>query len=335
MSQWRYFAARVALTGPILLFALTIVFVLLRFSSGLPIFDPTEALWVQYSDFIVGTFTLQLTESQVLYPGRDVYTIVGIYAPRSLWLWFWSVLIALFVGIPLGFYAGLNPNSGSDYLASFGGILWRAMPNFWLAIILVTMLSNSQSILGFEWTAVLVRTENVVVTPKLQFLGSPLGSMTNPYEWWVSPSNGGSFFAALKKTAPAALVLASIPMGDILRLGRASMMETANAKYVEVARAKGVARRTLVWKHIARNALVPVLPIISNGIYLLIGGSVFVEYIFGIQGLGFLFFEAAHNDAVPFLSSLMFLFVLTVVGMNVFQDLLYVLIDPQAGTKQH
>jgi len=235
------------------------------------------------------------------------------YAPRTIWLGFWSVLIALFIGIPLGFYAGLNSNSWSDYLASFGGIVWRAMPNFWLAVILVSLLSQSQQLFGFSWQNWIVRT-NVVTSP-------PLDNLTDPE----------SFLIALKTTIPAALVLGSSSMGNEMRIGRTAILETKNANYVEAAKARGIPGRSLVWKHIFRNAMVPLVPIITGEAFLLIGGSVLVETVFAINGLGFLFFQATINGDLPLVGTLMFIFILLIVGLNIVQDLMYTLIDPRVG----
>jgi ABC-type dipeptide/oligopeptide/nickel transport systems, permease components len=177
MSRWRYFGRRVALSIPILLFAMSLVFLITRAGPADPvrnIIGPTSGagdyhriairlgierrvvrggevtyvdvpLWQQYIDFMTDFLTFDLGRAWVV-SELPVVELIAVRAPRTIWLGFWSVLIALFVGIPLGFYAGLNPNTRSDYIASFGGIVWRAMPNFWLAVILVELLSNTQSL---------------------------------------------------------------------------------------------------------------------------------------------------------------------------------------------
>ena len=352
MSRWNYFLRRLVLAVPILIFGTTITFMLIRLG---PI-DPAAAivglgnpegierirtqlglnqpLWAQYIDFMVDLFTFNLGQSWVVEPGTSAYALIQSYAPRTIWLGFWSVMIALFVGIPLGFYAGLNPNTGSDYFASFGGIVWRAMPNFWLAIILVSLLVQSQDLLfGFNWAAWLIPT-GVVGPPPINFLGDPLGAITDPVDWWIRNGSDGSFLAALKKIAPAALVLGSASMGNEMRLGRTAVLETINSDYVETAKAKGVSSRSIVWKHVFRNALIPLVPIITGEAFLLIGGSVLVETVFGINGLGLLFYRAALNADLPLLGSLMFIFILLIVGLNIVQDLLYTLIDPRVGYEQ-
>ncbi|UPW01773.1 ABC transporter permease [Halorussus gelatinilyticus] len=333
MSRWQYFGKRVLLSIPVLLFGASITFLVIRAGPLDPVSailgpqgDPqayndikqqlglNQPLWEQYIDYMINMFTLDLGESWVLQPDTSVYTLVLNYAPRTIWLGFWSVLIAVFIGIPLGFYAGLNPNTFSDYVASFGGIVWRAMPNFWLAVILMSVLSQSEKLLfGFDWETFLYST-NVTGPPPLGNLASVSG-----------------FTKALKKIAPAALVLGSASMGNEMRIGRTAVLETINANFIETAKAKGVRPRSLVWKHIFRNALIPLVPIITGEAFILIGGSVLVETVFDISGIGFLFFQAVKNGDMPLVGSLMFIFILLVVLINIMQDFLYTIIDPRVG----
>jgi peptide/nickel transport system permease protein len=333
VSRWRYFAKRVLLSLPVLVFGASITFVVIRAGPLDPVSailgprgDPqayntikrqlglNQPLWQQYIDYMVDLFTLNLGQSWVQQPDTSVYSLVLQYAPRTIWLGFWSVLIALFVGIPLGFYAGLNPNTLSDYTASFGGIVWRAMPNFWLAVILMSVLSQSGKFMfGFDWQTWIFATD--VTGPP------PLGDLTSIE----------GFGRALKKIAPAALVLGSASMGNEMRIGRTAVLETVNSNFIETAKAKGVPPRSLVWKHIFRNALIPLVPIITGEAFILIGGSVLVETVFDISGIGYLFFQAVKNGDMPLVGSLMFIFILLVVLINIVQDFLYTIIDPRVG----
>ena len=318
---------------PIVFFGTTITFVILRMGPIDPaaaVIGPsgnTEAyqsvrqslgldqpLWLQYVDYLRDLFTLQLGYSWVVNRGRPVWELIGVYAPRTIWLGFWSVMLPLFVGLPLGFYAGLNPNTMGDYVASFGGIVWRAMPNFWLAVILMSVLSQSEKfMLGFNWENWLYPV-NVTGPP-------PLGNLTSV----------DGFIKAVKKIAPAAIVLGSASMGNEMRIGRTAVLETVNSNFIETAKAKGVKPRSLVWKHIFRNALIPLVPIITGEAFILIGGSVLVETVFDISGIGSLFFQAVKNGDMPLVGSLMFIFILLVVLINIMQDFLYTIIDPRVG----
>ena len=349
MSRWGYFGRRLGLSVPVIVFGTTVTFVLIYLGPIDPVsailgnqYNPADAerirrslglnqpLWGQYFEFMTNMFRFNLGRSWVISPGTDASEIVLIYAPRTIWLGFWAVLIALFVGIPLGFYAGLNPNTWADYMASFWGIVGRAMPNFWLAVIFVSVLSQSDKLFGFEWATWLVST-NIVTPPELGFFTEPLKAITDPNQFWIDPTNGGSFLAAFKETFPASVVLGAASMGNEMRIGRTAVLETINSNYVEVAKAKGLRYRSIVWKHVFRNALIPLVPIITGEAFLLLGGSVLVEYVFAINGLGYLFFQAIMQGDLPLVGTLMYIFIVLLVAINITQDLLYTLIDPRVG----
>lgn len=151
MSRGRYLAKRLVLSIPVLVVGATLTFVIFRFG---PI-DPAAAIvgeaateesraeyeqirqqlgleqpvMAHYRKFIIDFFTFNLGQSWVVAPGTAVTDLLLIYGPRTLWLAFWAVLIPIFVGIPIGVYAGLNANTLTDYGLSSFGIVWRAMPN--------------------------------------------------------------------------------------------------------------------------------------------------------------------------------------------------------------
>jgi len=352
VSRWRYFTRRVVLAVPVLLFSMSLTFLIIRAGpidpvaavTGLnpdpgfrldvaqsmgvvrqdcaspnPFEDCRVPLWEQYIEFMIGLLTFDLGVSWNISRGTPVAELIASRAPVTVWLGFWSVLIALFIGIPLGFYAGLNPNTLSDYTASFGGIVWRAMPNFWLGIILVALLVNSETltsnVLGFrfDWSNWIFTTK-VTTAPNLTNLDDL--------------SNLG---AAIKQIMPAALVLGSASMGNEMRIGRTAVLETINSNYVETARAKGLGPRSIVWKHVFRNALIPLVPIITAEAFILLGGSVIVERVFGINGIGDLFFRATIQGDLPLAGSLIFIFIVITLSINILQDFLYTVIDPRIG----
>ncbi|WP_435359901.1 ABC transporter permease [Haloarchaeobius sp. DFWS5] len=362
MSRWGYFARRLLLAIPVVLFGVTITFMVIRLGPLDPVaailgpqtppsqYEAIEAqlgldrpLWEQYIDYMTGLLMFDLGNSYVIQDQTKAMTLIVQHAPRTLWLGFWSVLIPLFIGIPLGFYAGLNPNTLSDYFASFGGIVWRAMPNFWLAVILLSVLSQSVrysemltfGLVSFEWKTFL-QTTPVSTPPPLTFY-DPDGTTTialfgtKLFDFPLFGFNTDTFMAAVKMVLPPAIVLGSSSMGNEMRLGRTAVLETINSNYVETARAKGLSQRKIVWKHVFRNALIPLVPIILNEAFLLIGGSVILEQIFSINGLGYLFFQAAIQGDMPLVGSLMYIFILIIVFMNILQDFMYTIIDPRVG----
>jgi peptide/nickel transport system permease protein len=282
-----------------------------RIESQLGLNDPIH---VQYIEYITDLITFDLGQSWVLYPGQDTVSLLAQFGPRTIWLGLWAVLIPVLIGIPLGIYAGLNVNTNRDYAASIIGIVWRAMPNFWLAVILLALLSRSDAIfLGSGWESFIIETE-IVGAPDLSNLGTPNG-----------------FLKATKQILPAAFVLGSASMGNELRLSRTAVLEIINEGYISTAKAVGVSRTRLIGKHVLRNAMIPLIPVVTSEAYLLVGGSVLVEVVFGINGIGTLFYDAMTSGDLPLAGSLMFIFILLTVLINILQDVLYTLIDPRIG----
>lgn len=333
MSRWRYFFKRLLLTVPIVFSVMTFLFLILRKGPLDPVAarlgpqasgaDVTrlrenlglnEPLWDQYVVFVRDLLSFS-GESWVVRAGQPVSEAIASVAPVTLWLGFWAILLPLFIGIPLGFYAGLHPNSIGDYTASVSGILWLALPNFWLAVMALAFLRQTRGgWFGFDW---------YTIGPDINSLVGQSPSLTF--------DSLQTILVDIKLILPAALILGSASMAAELRIGRTAILETINSKYVETAKAKGLKSRTIVWKHIFRNAMIPLLPIITNEAFILIGGSVIVESIFSINGLGRLYFLAITQGDLPLAGAIVFLFTLLIVFLNVVQDFLYTVIDPRVG----
>ena len=350
MNKLLYLAKRLVLGVPVVLFGLTMTFLILYLSPFDPMTailgrdaDPETArqvavalgirypdgtpvpLWIQYKNFLVDTITFNFGQSWVVTRGQSVGALVWERMPATVWLGFWSVVIALLVGIPLGLYAGLRSNTWGDYTASFGGIVWRAMPNFWLAVMLAGLLSAGGALSFYR--GFLIPTEVIGTSNALKnMLGSvALGGISVPvpnfYNWAV----------AFKWILPAALVLGSSSMGNEVRIGRTAVLESINAPYIETAKAKGLSTKTIIGKHVARNAMIPLLPVIMGEFYLLIGGSLLVELVFGIRGMGNLYLSAIFASDVPIIGALTYVFILILVFFNIAQDIAYTIIDPRIG----
>jgi len=151
--------------------------------------------------------------------------------PATLWLGFWSVIIALGAGVPLGLYAGLRANTLRDYTASGFGIVWRAMPNFWLAVI-ISGLITAGGALEFYRTAIVETPvsgtpdalNNLFTTVDI-FAGVPYLELL-----FIPVPNLGPMFVAFKWILPAALVLGSSSMGNEVRIGRTAVLESINSQ---------------------------------------------------------------------------------------------------------
>lgn len=359
MNKLVYLAKRIALAIPVVLFGLTMAFLILYAGPLDPVYSilgrkASEAdiqrllvdlgyrypngqevpLWDQYRMVMTDLFTLNFGQSWVVQRGRPIIDLIGARMSATIWLGWWSVVIALLVGIPLGLFAGLRANTFSDYFASAGGILWRAMPNFWLAVILSGLLSAGGALSFYrDWGADYGLATKVVGTPpevNNLFNPIPLFDGIPVLEMLFLPiPELHNMAVAFKWILPGALVLGSASMGNEVRIARTAVLESINSKYVETARAKGLSARRIVFKHVGRNAMIPLLPVIMGEFYLLIGGSVLVEAIFGINGLGSLYLRAIFQTDIPVIMTLTFIFTIILVVFNITQDLLYTIVDPR------
>jgi len=355
MNRLLYLFKRLGLGVPVALFGLTIAFMVmylgpidpvltilgrdaepmaarqLRIQLGLIYPDGSPVpLWDQYRMVLTNLLTFDFGQSWTIQRGTAVGELIIARMPATIWMGFWSVVIALVFGIPIGLFAGLRANTWSDYISSGFGIIWRAMPNFWLAVMIAGLLSAGGA-LGFyrNWW---IKTD-VIGTPDAVY---NLFSSFQPFasvpvlEWfWLPIPNVEPMLTAFKWILPAALVLGSASMGNEIRIGRTAVLESINSKYVETARAKGLSERRIIGKHVGRNAVVPLLPVIMGEFYLLIGGSVLVEKVFSINGLGNMFFRAVLGPDIPLVMALVFFFIIFQVLFNITQDLLYTFIDPR------
>lgn len=344
MSRWEYFLKRLLLTIPVLFLVITFLFLMLRLGPIDPVaarlgpeatgaeanrmrerLGLNDPLWEQYLQFARDLILLE-GQSWVVQGDRAVTAVLRDTAPPTLWLGFWAITLPLFIGLPLGFYAGLRPNSWGDYIASVSGILWQAMPNFWLCVMLLAVLRQTQGggWFGFDWysfgPSFYEAGQSITGTPNLNWFADSASYI----DW-------GALAVDIKLILPPALVLGSASMAAELRIGRTAVLETINSKYIQTARAKGLSSRVIVWKHMFRNALIPLVPVITNEAFLLIGGSVIVEQIFNINGLGRTFFQAVIQGDLPLAGSLLFVFTVIILFLNILQDFLYTIIDPRVG----
>jgi peptide/nickel transport system permease protein len=133
----------------------------------------------------------------------------------------------------------------------------------------------------------------------------------------------------LRHLALPVLTLTVTSVAEWSRFGRASMLEVLNTDYVRAARAKGVPRRKVVFKHSLRNALIPFVTVTVLDVAFLIGGVIITEQIFSIAGMGQAFLDALGAGDAPFLLAWFFITAVAVIGFNLLADVFYVLLDPR------
>jgi oligopeptide transport system permease protein len=228
---------------------------------------------------------------------RSVNELVGDAMGPTLQLGAMAFVLAVVLGVPLGIVAALNHRGLIDYAARGIAMLGMAAPAFLLATMLQLWLSSP-----FYAT---LRPGGVAIYFAAEGWAGP--------ETWVLPT----------------LALAALPMAQIARFTRASMLDVIGAEYIRTARSKGVEEQRIVTVHMLRNALIPVITIAGPILAVLITGSIVVERVFGIPGLGNLYFSSIRQRDYGTMMAMTIVFAGAVVVVNMLIDLLYGVIDPR------
>ena len=206
-----------------------------------------------------------------------------------------AILIGLAIALPVGIYSAMRQDTAADYVGRSVAILGLATPNFWLATMVVLYPS-----LWWAWS------------PPMEFVPlseDPLGNL-------------------------GVLILPSVILGTALaaatmRMTRTMMLEVLRQDYIRTAWSKGLRERVVVMRHAVKNALIPVVTLIGLQLPILIGGSVIMENIFNLPGLGRLMLTALEDRDYPVVSGVNLSFAAAVVLFNLLIDLLYSYLDPR------
>ena len=251
--------------------------------------------------YLLSLLTLDLGWSVAF--SRPVREVVLDRMGNTLLLMSAAIALSFSAGTLLGVVAGSRPRSLRDRVLSLLSLGLYAMPGFWLGLMLIV---------GFA--------------VKLSWF--PLGGIANIGE----PLTGFAHVLdiAWHLTLPAC-ALGLVYLGLYLRMMRAGMVEAWRSDYVRTARAKGLPRSRIVWRHVARNALLPVVTMLGLQAAAMLGGSVVVESVFAIPGLGRLALEAVKQRDVPLLLGIILAGTLLVILVNLLVDLAYAKLDPRVS----
>jgi peptide/nickel transport system permease protein len=207
-----------------------------------------------------------------------------------------SALIAIIVGLAAGIAAALRPRSLVDRFATLGATFGQAVPNFWFGLLLAAIFA-----VGLRWFPA------TGFTPITQ----------SPWGW-------------LRSVTLPALALGLASSAAIARQVRSSMVGVLQQDYIRAARAQGLSRRRVIFKHALKNALVPVVAVLSFQITVLLGGALIVEQVFAINGLGTLAITAVRRQDIPMIQGLVLVMVGLVVIVQLATDLIYGYLNPKA-----
>lgn len=226
--------------------------------------------------------------------GVPVSQLIGERLVVTLPLALLALTFAVLIGVGLGVGAAARPGKAPDRLASAlaqGGI---AVPDFWFGILFVLLFSTT-----LHWFS------------------------AGGFPGWDQPG------AALKALLLPALALALPQAAVLTRVTRAAVLDVADEDFVRTARAKGLGGGRILWRHVVRNALVPIVTIVGLQFSFLIAGAVLVENVFGLPGLGRLAFQALSQRDLIVIRNVTMLFAGIVILVNFLVDLAYLALDPR------
>ena len=252
-----------------------------------------DPILVQYWYWLSDAIRLDFGESQ--FSGVPVIESIWNRFPVSLSLVLAAVIVALLIGLPLGIFAGVRPGGVVDRINRWTSSLGVGMPNFWLATLLILLF------------AVTLR--------------------------WLPPSGFTSFAESPAKWAES-IVLPAFAMGfflaaELSRQLRAGLIGQLNANYVRTLWAKGATSRRVVGRHALRNAASPAITVLGVQVGTLLGGTVIMEQIFSIPGLGSYLLDGITGQDLPIIQGVTMMFVVFQMTMSLIVDVSYGLLNPK------
>ena len=215
--------------------------------------------------------------------------------PVTVELGILALIFAQLIAIPIGIYSAIRQDSIGDFFARSFAILTISIPNFFLATLVIVFPS-----IWWHYMPPLTL---------IQFTQDPAGNL----QMFVIP----------------AIVLGISMAGLTMRMTRTMMLEVLRQDYIRTAWSKGLKERVVVLRHALKNALLPIITIIGSQVPLLVGGSVIIENIFQLPGMGQLFINAISKRDYTLVSSVVLLYAVAMVIINLLTDLMYGMLDPR------
>ncbi|WP_028658543.1 ABC transporter permease [Nocardioides insulae] len=215
--------------------------------------------------------------------------------PITLELGFLAILLGVLLGLPLGLISAIRKNTLLDQFLRLVSVVGISIPNFWLALLFITYLS-----LWFQWSPPLV-----YVGP-FEDLSQNLVHMTLP-----------------------AIALGTAAMASISRMLRSSMLEVMGSNFIRTVRARGASEWNVIFKHAGRNSTIPVFTLLGLQVGAVLGGTVILESIFSIPGMGSLIFESVQFRDYPMVLGCVIFYGGLFIMVNLLVDVAYAAIDPR------
>ena len=247
---------------------------------------------VQYAVWVNNLLHLNLGYSYKL--DQPVTALLAERIPKTLFLVGVSLILAIIIAIPLGVLMAVRRTKPDDYVLTGLSFIFYSMPTFWLGLLLIGLFSAI-----LNWF---------------------------PPE---APQDQFSVFSQLNGMVLPVATLTLVTVALFSRYTRSSVLEQSIQDYVRTARSKGLSNGAVLFHHVLRNALIPVITLIGLSLGGILSGAVVVESVFNYPGMGLLFFQSAVDDDFPVLLGVTVVVALATVAGNLIADLLYAVIDPR------
>ena len=273
-----------------------------------------QPLWKQYLLWAGNSATLNFGESYV--DNRPVLDRIAERLPVTLQLSILSIFFAYLIAVPLGVGSAVKHNSVFDRFTTMGLFILYSLPNFWVALMLILFLGGGEFLNVFP----IYGLNNPGVTAPWEVAAG------EPWAW----SGFGTWLAdrAWHLVLPV-FCLTYASLASLSRFARVGMLDVVRQDYIRTARAKGLSERAVIFRHAFRNSLIPIITLLGSVLPALLGGSVIIERIFSIPGIGQLAFDSILQRDYPTIMGIATITaVLTLIGYLI-SDILYVLVDPR------
>lgn len=234
---------------------------------------------------------------------RPVTTVMGEHMWVSFGIALLAYILQFVIAIPLGIKAATRQYGAVDYTTTVFAMIGISFPSFFIAILLIKVFSY-----GLGWF------------PAQGFFDATVN--------WADNSVG-LFFNQLWHMILPMIAITIVSIGGLMRHTRTNTLEILNQDYIRTARAKGLSERTVIYKHVFRNTMVPLVTMIAGIVPSLFGGMMILEQVFSLDGIGQIAYKALVEGDIPFIMGYnMFIAILTVVG-TLLSDILYMVVDPR------
>lgn len=275
------------------------------------LYDLDKPWYVQYGKFLKRLVTLDL--GTTWQDGRLISDIIAEALPVTLMLTLISFFLAYLIAIPLGVFSAVKQRSLADQIVTVILFMLYSLPSFWVGIVLITFFSSGRYV-DCLWSE----------TPGC----FPLQGW-HSFEGFAEMSFGEKVGDVAWHLVLPVATLTYNALAATSRYMRTGMLETIRQDYIRTARAKGLSERVVIFKHALRNSLIPIITLFGLTLPFLISGSVVVEMIFGINGMGNVTLSAIRRMDYPLvITNVAFVGVVTMFGI-LLSDILYAVVDPR------